>query len=87
MLSLDFFVQTLVYIYMPISKNNSSGVYHPKYKKKNALLARLVQRLSAFTSRCRMDNKAGRGALEPSPEDGARTERFDRENLVPSIPY
>ena len=39
------------------------------------LLAGLAQRLSAFTSRCKTD-KAGRGALEPPPEDGARTKRF-----------
>ena len=73
MLSLVFFVQAL---HMPKS-NNSAGVYRPKYKK-NALLAGLVQRLSAFTSRCRTD-KGGRGALEPPPEDGARTKRFDRK--------
>ena len=43
-----------------------------------ALLCCLVQRLPAFTSRCRTD-KGGRGALEPPPENGARTKRFDRE--------
>ena len=42
------------------------------------LLAFLAQHPSAFTSRCRTD-KAGRGALEPPPEDGARMKRFDRE--------
>ena len=73
-------VLSLIYSFklynMPRSKD-SSGVYRPK-KKKNALLACLAQRLSAFTSRCRTD-AAGRGALEPSPEDGARTKRFDGE--------
>ena len=43
-----------------------------------ALLACLVQRLSAFTSRCTTD-MAGRGALEPPPENGARTKRSDLE--------
>ena len=73
MLTLDLFVQAL---HMPRSKN-SSGVYRPQYRK-NRVPACLVQRLSAFTSRCRTD-KAGRGALEPPPDDGARTKRFDRE--------
>ena len=73
MLSLVFFIQAL---HMSRSKN-SSGVYYPEYEK-NAILASLVQRLSAFTSRCRTD-KGGRGTLEPPPEDGARTKRFDRE--------
>ena len=50
------------------------------------LLACLAQRLFAVTSRCRTD-KAGQGALEPLPEDGARTKRFDREITVPRIPY
>ena len=52
----------------------------PKYKKKNALLACLAQRLSAFTSMYGTD-MAGRGALKPLPEDGARTKLFDREFL------
>ena len=64
-------------IYMPSSKN-SSGVYRPKYKKKNALLACLAQRLSVFTSTCGTDT-AGQGALEPPAEDGARTKSFDGE--------
>ena len=51
-----------------------------------AHFAYLAQRLSAFTSRCRT-NKAGRGALEPHPEDGTRTKIFDREIPVPRIPY
>ena len=42
------------------------------------LIACLAQHPSAFTSRCRTD-KEGRRALEPLPEDGARTKRFDRE--------
>ena len=50
----------------------------PKTHKKNALLACLAQRLSAFTSRCGTDT-AGRGALGPLLEDGARTKLFDRE--------
>ena len=49
-------------------------------------LACLAQYPSAFTSRCRTD-KAGRGALEPPPEDGARTKLFNRDIPVPSIPY
>ena len=60
---------------MPRSKN-SSGEYRRKYEKVS-LLACLVQRLSAFTSRS--EHKGGQGALEPPPEDGARTKRFDRE--------
>ena len=47
------------------------------------LLACFAQRLSAITPRCRTD-KARRGALEPPPEDGARTKRSDRE--IPRIP-
>ena len=50
------------------------------------LLACLAQRLSAFTSRCRT-YKAGRRALEPPVEAGARTKRCDREIPVPKIPY
>ena len=46
----------------------------------------LAQPPSAFTSRCGT-NKAGRGALEPLPEDGAQTKRFDREIPVSRIPY
>ena len=42
------------------------------------LLACLAQHPSAFTSRCGTDT-AGRGALEPPPEDGARTKLFDRQ--------
>ena len=56
---------------------NSSGVYRPKYEK-NVFFACLAQHLSAFTSMCGTDT-AGRGALEPPPEDGARTKLFDRE--------
>ena len=41
-------------------------------------LACLAQHPSAFTSRRRTD-KARRGALEPLPEDDARTKRFVRE--------
>ena len=52
--------------------------YTAQNTKKNALLACLAQRLSASTSRCGTDT-AGRGALEPPPEDGARTKLFDRE--------
>ena len=50
------------------------------------LLAYLAQPPSAFTSSLRTD-KAGRGELEPPPEDGARTKWFDREIPVPIIPY
>ena len=52
--------------------------YTAQIKKLSALLARLAQRLSAFTSRCGT-NTSGRGTLEPPPEDGARTKLFDRE--------
>ena len=52
--------------------------YTAQVTKNSALLACLAQRLSAFTSRCATDT-AGRGALEPPPEDGARTKLFDRE--------
>ena len=62
---------------MPRSKT-SSGVSAQNTRKKSALLAYLAQRLSAFTSRCGTDT-AGRGALEPPPEDGAQTKLFDRE--------
>ena len=61
---------------MPESKN-SSGVHRPP-KNKIALLTCLAQRLSALTSKCGTDT-AGRGALEPPPDDGARTNLFDRE--------
>ena len=79
-LSLDLSVQAL---HMPRSKN-SSGAYRLKIKN-IALSACLVQRLYAFTTRCRTD-KAGQGGLEPSPEGGARTKRFDQEIPVPRIP-
>ena len=52
--------------------------YTAQNNKKSALLACLAQRLSEFTSRCGTDT-AGRGALEPPPEDSARTKLFDRE--------
>ena len=45
---------------------------------KSSRLACLAQRLSAFTSRCGTDT-AGRRALEPPPEDSARTNLLDRE--------
>ena len=47
-------------------------------RKKNALLACLVQRPSSFTSTYKTD-MAERGALESPPEDGARTNGFNRE--------
>ena len=50
------------------------------------LLNFLAQPSSAFTSRFGTD-KAVRGALEPPPEGGAGTKRFDRENPVSRIPY
>ena len=49
----------------------------PEIKKKRTS-SFLAQRLSAFASRCGTDT-AGRGALEPPPEDGARTKLVDRE--------
>ena len=52
--------------------------YTAQNTKSSALLACLAWRLSAFTSRCGTDT-AGRGSLEPPPEDGARTNLFDRE--------
>ena len=54
------------------------GRIPPKIQNKSVLLACLAQRLCAFTSRCGTDT-AGREALEPPPEDGARTKLFDRE--------
>ena len=42
------------------------------------LLACLARHPSAFTSTCGTDT-AGRGAFESPPEDGARTNLFDRE--------
>ena len=54
------------------------GRIPPKIQKKRTSLACLAQRLSALTSRCGPDT-AGRGALEPAPEDGTRTKLFDRE--------
>ena len=65
----------------PDPENNSRVPF--KIQNFGALLAFLAQRPSAFTSWCRTD-KAGRGAKEPPPEDGARTNRFDRENPVSS---
>ena len=50
------------------------------------LLAYLAQPPSAFTSSFGTA-KAGRGALEPPPEDGARTKRFYGEIPVPRILY
>ena len=70
MLSLDFVVM--------YQDPRIARAYTAQSTKKNALLACLAQRLSAFTSRCGTDT-AGRGALEPPPEDGARTKLFDRE--------
>ena len=58
----------------------TARAYTAQNTQKNALLACLAQRLSAFMSRCGTD-AAGRGALEPPPEDGARTKLFDREFL------
>ena len=55
------------------------GRIPPKIQKNSALLACcLAQRLSVFTSGYGTDT-AGRGALEPPPEGGARTKLFDRE--------
>ena len=50
-----------------------------------ALLACLAQPTYLIPARCGTDT-AGRGAFEPSPEDGARTKRFDRIP-VPRVPY
>ena len=47
-----------------------------------ALLACLAQPTYPIPARCGTDT-AGLGAFEPSPEDGARTKRFDREIPVP----
>ena len=69
------FVQAL---YMICQDPRIAGAYTVQIKKRSALLARLSQRLSAFTSRCGTDT-AGREASEPPPEDGARTKLFDRE--------
>ena len=50
------------------------------------LLAYLTQPTFALTSSFWTD-KAGRGALESSPEEGAPTKRFDREILVSRITW
>ena len=74
-----------------------TGEYRSKYIF-CAFLACLALHPSTFTSRCGTDkatlsegknnnNKAGRGALEPPPEDGARTKRFYREIPVPRTIY
>ena len=55
--------------------------YTAQNTKKTALLACLVQRLSAFTSRCRTD-KAERGALEPPTEDA-----FERGDLTDKFQF
>ena len=68
-----YFVQALR---MPRSKN-SSGLYCKKITI-CAILASLAQSTYPIRPRCGTD-KAGRGAFEPSPEDGARTKRFDQE--------
>ena len=73
MLSLDFSFKLYICQDPPIAR-----AYASQNTKTNALFACLVQRLSAFTPRCRTD-KGERGALEPPPEDDARTKRIDRE--------
>ena len=62
---------------------NHSGVAAIKiqqfFQNSSSTLARLARHLSAFTSMCRTDT-AGRGALEPLPEGGARTKLYSTEN-------
>ena len=62
---------------------NHSGVAAIKiqqfFQNSSSTLARLARRPSAFTSMCGTDT-AGRGALEPPPEGGARTKPYSTEN-------
>ena len=52
----------------------------PQYfQNSSSTLARLARHPSAFTSMCGTDT-AGRGALEPPPEGGARTKPYSTEN-------
>ena len=62
---------------------NHSGVaaikIQPIFQNSSSTLARLPRHPSAFTSMCGTDT-AGRGALEPPPEGGARTKPYSTEN-------
>ena len=62
---------------------NHSGVAAIKiqqiFQNSSSTLARLARHPSAFTSMCGTDT-AGRGALEPPPEGGARTKPYSTEN-------
>ena len=49
------------------------------FQNSSSTLARLARHPSAFTSMCGTDT-AGRGALEPPPEGGARTKPYSTEN-------
>ena len=49
------------------------------FQNYSSTLARLARRPSAITSMCGTDT-AGRGALEPPPEGGARTKPYSTEN-------
>ena len=69
--------------YIKIRRIN--GEYSSNYEI-CALLACLPQHPFAFTLRCGTD-MAGRGALEPPPEDGAQTKLFDRDIPVSRIPH
>ena len=51
----------------------------PRHAVVLQLLACLARHPSAFTTMCGTGT-AGRGALEPPPEAGARTKLFDRES-------
>ena len=62
----------------------------PEFSSRHAvflqLLACLGRHPSAFTSICGTD-MAGRGALEPPPEGGARTKLYSTENSSSRIAY
>ena len=56
----------------------TARAYTAQNTKICTLLASLAQPTYPIIARCGTDT-AGRGALEPPPEDGARTKLFDRE--------
>ena len=75
--NLEMFINYSFKLYMCQDTKSSSGVYRPKYQKRRSVfLTCLARRLSVFASRCGTDT-AGRGALEPPSEDGARMKLFD----------
>ena len=79
--------QNSKYYHVPFGNDanfvNHSGVAAMKipqiFKYFSPTLARLARHRSAFTSMCGTDT-AGRGALEPPPEGGARTKLYSTVN-------